>query len=397
MEYVLLTVGLLIGAIAGFAFASLQKNKNGSNAPQTFQVEYAAAAAKAQALEAQVAQLEAARLSREEKDRQENRLVAELAPVKENLRQMQEAVQTMERERVQQVTDLTTALRQTLESDELLRRQTSSLATALSSNSVRGVWGEAQLRKLVELAGLLKHADFDEQATITAGRADMIINLPGGKQLAIDSKVPYNSYQEASQISPLAEGVEAAHRAELIKAHVKAVRKHIDDLSTKAYWTSLNASPDFVICFIPSESLLSASLEADPSLLEYAFTKNVAMASPVSLFSVLKTINFIWRQNVDENQVRSMIKLGQELYERVGKIADLADKLGKSILGSVNAYNNFAASFESRFLVTARKLNDLDENQLGTTNLETPRAIEESPKQLTSTEATTYNNEDLGA
>jgi DNA recombination protein RmuC len=388
MEYVLLLVGLLVGAIAGFAIAS-SRSKNAQALPvKTFEVEFAAAQARAQALEAQIAQLEAQRISREEKDRQENRLINELAPVKENLRQMQEAVQKMETERVQQVTDLKTALRQTLESDELLRKQTSSLASALSSNSVRGVWGEAQLRKLVELAGLLKHADFDEQATITAGRADMIINLPGGKQLAIDSKVPYNSYQEASQISALAEGTEAAHRAELIKAHVKAVRKHIDDLSTKAYWTALNASPDFVVCFIPSESLLSASLDADPSLLEYAFSKNVAMASPVSLFSVLKTINFIWRQNVDENQVRSMIRLGQELYERVGKIAELADKLGRSILGSVNAYNAFASSFESRFLVTARKLNDLDENQLGTSDLETPRVIEEAPKQLTAAEAT---------
>jgi DNA recombination protein RmuC len=401
MEYVLLVIGLVVGAIAGFAIATSRTKTAQVTPVKTFEVEFAAAQARVEELQRQVAQLEQQRVAREEKDRQENRLVNELAPVKENLRLMQEAVQKMENERVQQVTDLKTALRQTLESDELLRKQTSSLASALSSNSVRGVWGEAQLRKLVELAGLLKHADFDEQATITAGRADMIINLPGGKQLAIDSKVPYNSYQEASQISPLAEGAEAAHRAELIKAHVKAVRKHIDDLSTKAYWTALNASPDFVVCFIPSESLLSASLDADPSLLEYAFSKNVAMASPVSLFSVLKTINFIWRQNVDENQVRSMIRLGQELYERVGKIADLADKLGRSILGSVNAYNAFASSFESRFLVTARKLNDLDENQLGTTDLVSPRVVEEAPKQLTAAEATAaiegQNDEVLGA
>ena len=401
MEYVLLIIGLVVGAIAGFAIATSRAKTAQVTPLKTFEVEYADARARVEELQRQVAQLEQQRVAREEKDRQENRLVNELAPVKENLRLMQEAVQKMETERVQQVTDLKTALRQTLESDELLRKQTSSLASALSNNSVRGVWGEAQLRKLVELAGLLKHADFDEQATITAGRADMIINLPGGKQLAIDSKVPYNSYQEASKISPLAEGAEAAHRAELIKAHVKAVRKHIDDLSTKAYWTALNASPDFVVCFIPSESLLSASLDADPSLLEYAFSKNVAMASPVSLFSVLKTINFIWRQNVDENQVRSMIRLGQELYERVGKIADLADKLGRSILGSVNAYNAFASSFESRFLVTARKLNDLDENQLGTTDLITPRVVEEAPKQLTAAEATAavegQNDEVLGA
>jgi DNA recombination protein RmuC len=164
------------------------------------------------------------------------------------------------------------------------------------------------------------------------------------------------------------------------------MKSHIDTLATKAYWTSLNASPDFVVCFIPSESLLAASLEADPSILEYAFQKNVALASPVSLFSVLKTINFIWRQNVDETQVRNMIKLGHELYERVGKIAELADKLGRSILGSVNDYNKFISSFEGRFLVTARKLNDLDENELGTSIIEAPKAIDESPKQVTASE-----------
>jgi DNA recombination protein RmuC len=292
----------------------------------------------------------------------------------------------MEDNRLKQNTELHAALKQTLESDELLRKQTDSLAAALGNNTVRGLWGEAQLRRLVELAGLLKHADFDEQATITTGRADMIINLPGGKQLAIDSKVPYNSYQEASKISVLAEGAEKARREVLLKEHVKAMKSHIDTLATKAYWTSLNASPDFVVCFIPSESLLAASLEADPTILEYAFQKNVALASPVSLFSVLKTINFIWRQNVDETQVRNMIRLGHELYERVGKIAALADKLGRSILGSVNDYNSFISSFEGRFLVTARKLNDLDENELSTSTIDTPKLIGESPKQITASE-----------
>ncbi|MFM2385222.1 MAG: hypothetical protein RL166_1096 [Actinomycetota bacterium] len=358
-----LLFGSVLGLAAGFFMGAARRK---AEAAETFEAEYAAANAKAEVLQAQVTQLEAARIQREAKDAQENKLLQELAPVKDQLDQMRSAVTKMEAERIENLTELREAIKANLESDELLRKQTQVLSTALSSNSVRGVWGEAQLRRLVELAGLLKHADFDEQATITAGRADMIINLPGGKQLAIDSKVPYNSYQEASQISELSEGGEKARRDTLIKEHVKAVRKHIDDLATRD---------------------LSASLEADPAILEYAFAKNVALASPVSLFSVLKTINYIWRQNVDESQVRQLIKLGKELYERVEVIAKSADKLGRSILGSVKDYNAFISSFESRFLVTARKLNNLDENELATNSIDEPKAIEETPKQWTSNEA----------
>jgi len=388
---IFLIVGAVLGVTAGF-FIGTSRSKSAEG--KTFEADYAAANARAEVLQTQVNQLEAARVQRDAKDAQENKLLQELAPVREQLGQMREAVTKMEADRIENLTELRDAIKANLESDELLRKQTQVLSTALSSNSVRGVWGEAQLRRLVELAGLLKHADFDEQATITAGRADMIINLPGGKQLAIDSKVPYNSYQEASQISELSEGGEKARRDSLIKEHVKAVRKHIDDLATREYWNALNASPDFVIAFIPSESLLSASLEADPAILEYAFGKNVALASPVSLFSVLKTINYIWRQNVDESQVRQLIKLGKELYERVEVVAEKADKLGNSIKSSVAAYNAFISSFESRFLVTARKLNNLDENELGTSTIEEPKALDETPKQWTSSEAIEAISED---
>jgi DNA recombination protein RmuC len=166
------------------------------------------------------------------------------------------------------------------------------------------------------------------------------------------------------------------------------MRGHVDALGSRAYWSGLNASPDFVIAFVPSESLLSAALDSDPSLLEYAFKKNVALASPVSLFSVLKTINYIWRQNADESQVRAMIKLGHELYERVGRIAQLADKLGRSITSSVRDYNSFISSLESRMLVTARRLNDLDESELATSSIESPKAIEELPNAVTAKELT---------
>ena len=392
-SFIFLGVGLIVGALIGWLIAA--RKSTGSNLPdesQELRVKLAAAEATIAGLNGQLVQNAAEKRERDERDREENKLLQALAPVKVHLEQMQLTVTALEKERTEQFGSIQQQLKSAIESDEQLRKQTQALSQALTSNNVRGVWGEAQLRKLVELAGLIKHADFDEQATIStnagAGRADMVINLPGGKSLAIDSKVPFSAYQEASAISELATGEEAARRVRLIAEHVKAVKAHIDALGTKAYWSGLNASPDFVIAFIPSESLLSAALDADPALLEYAFKKNVALASPVSLFSVLKTINFIWRQNADESSVRNMIKLGKELYERVGKVAEHADKLGRSITSTVKDYNQFVSSLEGRMLVTARKLNDLDENALGTEEISAPKELEIAPVQLTASELT---------
>ena len=378
-----LVLGLIIGALIGYRVA---KRKGGGTE-----------AAKIAALLATEAELRAQLKRADEKSKeqalqqeQENKVLLELAPVKQQLEQMQSTVQRLEKERLEQFSTISEQLKSAIEIDENLRKQTQALSQALTSNSLRGVWGETQLRKLVELAGLIKHADFSEQATINtadkSGRADMIINLPGGKTLAIDSKVPFDKYQEASAISELALAEEQERRKRLLTEHVKAVKGHIDELANRAYWEGLDSSPDFVICFVPTESLLSSALELEPSLMEYAFRKNVALASPVSLFSVLKTINYIWRQNADENQVRSMIKLGRELYERVGKVAELASDLGSKITSTVKSYNSFVSSLESRMLVTARKLNDLDENQLGVETIEAPKQIESSPSALTAKE-----------
>ena len=388
MELIYLSLGLLIGAVVGALVAALRFRSKGSDSSLAIQL--ASAEATVTGLNAALLRAEEDRKQRETREREESRLIAELAPVKDRLEQMQISVKALEKERTEQFGTIQEQLKNAIASDDQLRKTTQALSQALSSNSIRGVWGETQLRKLVELAGLIKHADFNEQATFStdsgSGRADLIINLPGGKSLAIDSKVPFNSYQEASAISELAEGDDARRRAELITAHVKAMKVHIDALSGKEYWTGLNASPDFVIAFVPSESLLSAALDADPALLEYAFKKNVALASPVSLFSVLKTINYIWRQNADEGSVRTMIKLGKELYERIGKIAEHAEKLGRSITSTVKDYNVFISSLESRVLVTARKLNDLDENQLGTDDIISPAPLESAPDSITASE-----------
>jgi DNA recombination protein RmuC len=388
MELVYLAIGLAVGLVIGVLIAMLRSKGSGSDS--SLAIKLASAEATVSGLTAQLETANRERVARDERDREENRLIKELAPVKDRLEQMQLSVASLEKERTEQFGTIQEQLKNAVNSDEQLRKTTMALSQALSSNSIRGVWGETQLRKLVELAGLIKHADFNEQATFSpdsgSGRADLIINLPGGKSLAIDSKVPFNSYQEASAISEHAEGEDAKKRKDLITAHVKAMKLHIDALSSKEYWTGLNASPDFVIAFVPSESLLSAALDADPALLEYAFKKNVALASPVSLFSVLKTINYIWRQNADESSVRNMIRLGKELYERVGKIAEHADKLGRSITNTVKDYNVFVSSLETRVLVTARKLNDLDENQLGTEEISTPTPIEAGPTSITASE-----------
>ena len=389
MDALSLLLGLGIGAMLGIAIGYLVAKSRKQLAPD-LSAQLAAAQATETELRVQLTNLQSQIEQEKLKAQEENKILVQLAPVKQQLEQMQTVVAQLEKERSTQFASISEQLRNAVETDENLRKQTQTLAQALSSNSLRGVWGEAQLRKLVELAGLIKHADFSEQATISteggSGRADMVINLPGGKSLAIDSKVPFNAYQEASAISELATGEELDRRRRLLEEHVKAMRKHIDDLGTKAYWTGLEASPDFVVCFVPSESLLSAALEQDPAILEYAFKKNVALASPVSLFSVLKTINYIWRQNADESQIRSMIKLGKELYDRVGKVAQVADKLGRSINTTVKDYNSFVSSLETRMLVTARKLNDLDENELGIEELATPKVIEESASSITAKE-----------
>lgn len=389
MDALSLLLGLGIGAMLGIAIGYLVAKSKKQLAPD-LSAQLAAALATETELRVQLTNLQSQIEQEKLKAQEENKILVQLAPVKQQLEQMQTVVAQLEKERSTQFASISEQLRNAVETDENLRKQTQTLAQALSSNSLRGVWGEAQLRKLVELAGLIKHADFSEQATISteggSGRADMVINLPGGKSLAIDSKVPFNSYQEASAISELATGEELDRRRRLLEEHVKAMRKHIDDLGSKAYWTGLEASPDFVVCFVPSESLLSAALEQDPAILEYAFKKNVALASPVSLFSVLKTINYIWRQNADESQIRSMIKLGKELYDRVGKVAQVADKLGRSINTTVKDYNSFVSSLETRMLVTARKLNDLDENELGLEELTTPKVIEESASSITAKE-----------
>jgi DNA recombination protein RmuC len=320
--------------------------------------------------------------ARSERERQESKVLQALAPVKESLQEMQHKVTELESQRTLQHGELSQQLRSATEAEERLRSTAESLASALRANSTRGVWGETQLRSVVEAAGLIERVDFDVQSSITsdagAGRPDMVVHLPGGKNIAVDAKVPFNAYLEASQIPSTAAGVEGAQRATLMKAHVKAVRDHITALGSKAYWQGLNASPELVIAFIPSESLVSSALEADPSIMEFAFSKRVALASPVTLWSVLKTVAFSWQQDVLTQDAQVLFDLSRELYSRLATTATHIEKLGRSIERTVKDYNGFVGSMERQVLPTARKLNALDESKV----LAPLAGIEETPREI---------------
>lgn len=333
------------------------------------------------------------RREREQREAAESKVLQALAPVKQSLTEMQTKVTALETQRQQQHGELSQQLKNAAESEERLRSTAEALASALRSNSTRGVWGETQLRSVVEAAGLLERVDFDTQHSITtdagAGRPDMVIHLPGGKHIAVDAKVPFNAYLEASQIPATATGTDAGRREALMKNHVKAVRDHITALGGKTYWEGLGASPEMVIAFIPSESLISSALEADPSLLEFAFAKRVALASPVTLWSVLKTVAFSWQQDVLTKEAKTLFDLSRELYARLSTTAGQIEKLGRTIERTVKDYNTFVGSLESRVLPTARKLKALDETKV----LASLEGIEESPRELTAYEFTTPASE----
>jgi len=403
MDVVIITVTavacLFAGLLAGWFAGAARAAERAASARAGLGARLAAAEAERGALTAQLeqqrsltremaAQSRADQAAREERERREQQVLRALAPVQESLESMQRKVDELERDRRLQYGSIAEQLRRTHEESETLRSTTESLAGALRSNSARGVWGETQLRRIVESAGLTRYVDFDTQASISteagAGRPDLVVRLPGDKALAVDAKVPLDAYLEASAIPVTATGEEGARRKALLERHVKAVRAHVDALAKKSYWAGLSSSPEFVVCFIPSESLLAAALEEDPSLLDYAFGRRVALASPVNLWAVLKTVAYTWTQQDVSDEARTLFDLGNELYHRLGGLARHTDDLRRAIERTVASYNRFAGALESRVLVSARRFPGIDETKLD--SVAAPQPIEAAPRPLTAAE-----------
>lgn len=400
---------LFAGMLAGWFAASARAAERGSAARAALVARAVAAESAHASLSEQLeqqraltrelgAQTRADLAAQQERERREQLVLRALAPVQESLQSMQHKVGELERERQLQYGSIAEQLRRSHEADEALRATTESLAGALRSNATRGVWGETQLRRVVESAGLTRYVDFDLQTSLTsdagAGRPDMIVRLPGDKALAVDAKVPLDAYLEASAIPVTAQGEQAARRTQLLQAHVKAVRAHVDALSAKRYWTGLSSSPEFVVCFIPSESLLAAALEEDPTLLDYAFSRRVALASPVNLWAVLKTVAYTWTQQDVSTEARRLFDLGNEMYQRLGGLATHTDELRRAIERTVDSYNRFAGSLESRVLVSARRFPGIDDTKLDATAA--PATIEKTARKLTAPELTERLAADVG-
>jgi len=279
-------------------------------------------------------------------------------PLTRTLDQVKVELTTAEKARLTGEAALGEQVRAMRESSDLLRTETSQLVTALRSSQVRGRWGEIQLRRVVESAGMVEHVDFVEQDQVRTDdgplRPDLVVRLSGGKNVVVDAKVAFLGYLDASQAT------DDAVRAERMAAHARHFRRHIDDLAAKRYWDQFAPAPEFVVMFVPAEAFFHAALEQDPALFEYAFERNVVIATPMTLIALLRTVAYAWRQDALAANAQQVLTLGKELHGRIATLGNHFAKLGRAIDGAASAYNQTVASLETRVLVSARRFADLN-------------------------------------
>ncbi len=276
-----------------------------------------------------------------------------------------------------------------------LASQTRGLADALSRPEVRGRWGELTLLRAVELAGLTERCDFDAQASqksLADGllRPDLVVRLPGGKNVVVDSKAPLSAFLEAAE-----EG-DAERREARLADYLRHVRKHVEQLSAKAYWERLQPAPEVVVAFLPGEAFFSAAVRGEPGLLEWAAERRVLLASPTTLIGLLKAVAQGWREEAVQEDARRVRDLGAELYKRLCSMGDAFAKLGKGLRGAVEAYNGAVGSLESRVLVTARKLEELHAAPAGE-KLPELSTLDASPRPIGAEELLPASESRIGA
>ena len=391
LPILLLLVGLVIGVVIGYLGALARRTA----AHQSEGDQVAELRAQAAQWQARAEELSSRTQVAEERAERDGSVLRALAPVRSQLEQVGARVESLEKQRAEQHAALAEQLRATALREQDLARSTACLEGALRSRSARGMWGEVELARVLEASGMMRHVDFSEQRTIGAlvqrrrgqagppgspgaaastastasaagegaagrSRPDVVVHLPGDGYLAVDAKAPMDSYLAATAVQGAGDEDEERRR-QLLEAHARALRGHVDQLAARRYDRALGDSPELVVLFVPAEAVLSAALEADPALLEHALGRGVALASPVSLLTLLRTCATTWARTAVNDDARELLELGRTLYERLGTVASHLDALGGALRRSVTAYNKAVGSMENRLLVTARSLETLGE------------------------------------
>jgi DNA recombination protein RmuC len=316
-------------------------------------------------------------LSAEAIDRNNAAFSQLVGPIRESIANVEHTVFELEKDRATAHASLREQVNAMQHTSEQLRVETGQLVSALKAPQVRGRWGEHQLRRIVEVAGMVEHCDFVEQAVSNTEdgilRPDLVVTLAGGKNVVVDAKVPFAAYLEAM------EARDDQTRAARMMAHARHLRTHVDQLSAKAYWQRFEPTPEFVVRFVPADTFLDAALQREPNLLELAFAKNIVVATPSTLVALLRTIAYTWRQEALAENAAAVHALGRDLYQRLSTMGGHVDKLGTALSAAVARYNDAVGSLEARVLVSARRFTDL---QVATADIATPRQVEAVPRAL---------------